>query len=99
MGKEPPESNKANMLELRINMLEKSISSLFEILLQAGIISETSRKPPVSRKDAPPAAKAGKTPVKKSPRYRPKSARDEDRRSIEFLMHSLGLTIKKSEEG
>ena len=88
MRKGSPEDSRINEMAKRIKTLEGAVSSLFEILLQAGVINETPCRPCDT---APPRRNivTKKTPADKpSKRYRPpnKEARDEARRGIEFLL-------------
>ena len=84
-----PEDIIIKKLMKRVGMLESAVSSLFEILLKSGVISEASCQ---SRDSGPPSKPApNKKPTRgKSARRRcsspNKETRDETRRGIEFLI-------------
>jgi hypothetical protein len=86
MRKEPPQdkSIKDKDLEKRVKAVERGISSLFEILLKAGVISEGGAHPPDTV--APP----GKAPAARSSRRisTNKASKEETLRSVEFLIYS-----------
>jgi hypothetical protein len=86
MRKKTPADSVEKGLTKRVKMLETAVSALFELLLQAGVITETSCRP--RNIISPKRGTAPQKPVTKNPSRRnpppSKTAKEDARSSVEF---------------
>jgi hypothetical protein len=78
---------KKDDLEFRVAILEKNIQTMFDMMIQAGIVTDKPRAGGPIKKEAPKPAKRAVIGRAK------KTDIDEARRSVEFLIHSAARRI------
>jgi hypothetical protein len=97
MRNRPPEDSQVSELSKRIKMLESAVSSLFELLLQAGVINEspsTPRNAIPKKRTLTPKKSVDQKPARRHSAPS-KAAREEARASVEFLIFTTRTSDKE----